>query len=251
MTYNIVIINGSPRGQKSTIRAIFDSVTTGLKAHVNIETNYIDLIDYRVSFCKGCLNCFETGNCPLDSQDDMLSIKKMILAADVALIGTPIYAGNVTAQMKLLLDRLAYWMHLMCLCGKPTAFVTSSCGNGVNYVKTYLTSILRFLGGREISFQNYIVFSSDDWKAAENVSKMNELIADILGVFNDPMRIGEKERKDLEYVFHAMQRNIRIYEDEPNFEYHFWKKHGFFEYSSYMDVILESKQILSSIEKEM
>lgn len=55
MTYNIVIINGSPRGQKSTIRAIFDSVTTGLKAHVNIETNYIDLIDYRVSFCKGCL----------------------------------------------------------------------------------------------------------------------------------------------------------------------------------------------------
>ena len=244
-TYKIVTINGSPRGAKSSTGAFLKAVVSGLRKRIDIETYELDLSKYKVSFCRGCSNCFETGKCPLDLQDDMPELKKMILMADVLLIGTPIYAGNITAQMKLLLDRMSYWMHLMCLCGKPTALLTSSCGNGANFVKTYLSSAVMFMGGREVSFQNYLVFTENDVQEVENVQRTEEMVADIIGALNDPTHIGERERKDLDYIFHSMQKNMKLYEEEPNFEYRFWKHNGFFEFESYMDVIMNSERIIS------
>ena len=54
--------------------------------------------------CQGCFVCRKTGQCVM--QDDFQNMFKHIVDADVVVFGSPVYLWQVTAQMKLLWDRL-------------------------------------------------------------------------------------------------------------------------------------------------
>ncbi len=96
-----LLINGSPRNFGST-SILIDKVRQGLLRN-GYDTKTYCLGDLNINFCKGCKHCYETGECII--KDDMDVIMKELAKADLLVMATPSYWGEITGQMKVLFDR--------------------------------------------------------------------------------------------------------------------------------------------------
>ncbi len=82
-----------------------------LEAAGGIETEVVRLSEYHLEPCRGCKVCFAKGEefCPLKDDRDALIAK--MKAADGVVFASPNYSFQVSALMKLFLDRLGYVCH--------------------------------------------------------------------------------------------------------------------------------------------
>jgi len=94
-------ISGSPKVDGLT-GILLDKVLDGAKA-AGAHTEKIILNDLDFKACQECNGCGETGICILD--DDMRPIYEKLAKADVIVVASPIYFGNITAQLKGMIDR--------------------------------------------------------------------------------------------------------------------------------------------------
>ncbi|WP_288184148.1 flavodoxin family protein [uncultured Sporomusa sp.] len=98
----IVAFIGSPRKNGNTATLVKEVIRGGQDA--GAETTIFNLYDMNIKPCQGCLVCRKTGYCVM--QDDFQIMFKHIVDADVVVFGSPVYILQITAQMKLLWDRL-------------------------------------------------------------------------------------------------------------------------------------------------
>jgi multimeric flavodoxin WrbA len=105
----ILAINGSPRKNRNTA-ALLKSALDGA-AQKGADTELIHLYDLHF---KGCVSCFACklkagksyGRCAF--KDDLTPILKKIEDIDALLLGSPIYFGCVTGEMRSFLERLLF-----------------------------------------------------------------------------------------------------------------------------------------------
>lgn len=97
----VLAINGSPHKEGNTATLIRHILRSSLEG---AEMETIHLVDLEIEDCNACMACKETGECRLN--DDMEIIHESIKAADIVLLGSPIYMGAETGRMKCFLDRL-------------------------------------------------------------------------------------------------------------------------------------------------
>lgn len=107
----IVAIIGSPRPNGNT-SFIIKKIAEKLQSLGDVDIEYIFLSDTDIQSCRGCCACLITGeeNCPA-SKDDLKGVEEKLLLADGVIFASPVYAMNMPALMKNLLDRLAFTMH--------------------------------------------------------------------------------------------------------------------------------------------
>lgn len=98
----VVAFIGSPRKDGNT-SSIVGEVVRGAK-EAGAETKVYNLNDMNIKPCQSCFYCRGVAGCSI--KDDMQLIYDDIKEADAIVIGSPIYFGQVTAQTKLLMDRL-------------------------------------------------------------------------------------------------------------------------------------------------
>ena len=98
----VLAINGSPRKNGNT-RILLDEAAKEIeKAGIEVET--LSIADYNIRPCTGCERCFKKAwDCPI--KDDATKVLRKMVAADGLLIGSPVYCGGATAQLKALFDR--------------------------------------------------------------------------------------------------------------------------------------------------
>jgi len=98
-------IVGSPRKGGNT--EIITAHCLKAIAEEGIDTEIIRLAGLNITGCKACGYCFEhPGECA--TKDDFQAIHRKMLAADIIVIGTPVYFGSATALVKGLLERAGY-----------------------------------------------------------------------------------------------------------------------------------------------
>ena len=117
-----------------------------LQSSGNIEYELVRLIEYNVGTCKGCRICFDKGEeyCPFKDDRDKLIAK--INDSDGVIFASPNYSFQVSALMKVFLDRLAFNFHRPCFFGKTfTSIVVQGIGKGEDIVK-YLDFVGKGLG---------------------------------------------------------------------------------------------------------
>jgi multimeric flavodoxin WrbA len=117
-----------------------------LQSMGDIETEIVQLHDYRLEFCKGCKVCFARGEefCPLKDDRDLLIEK--IMASDGVVFASPNYEFQLAAIMKAFLDRLGFAFHRPQFFGRTfTNIVTQGVGLGGKIVD-YLDFAGRCLG---------------------------------------------------------------------------------------------------------
>lgn len=95
-----LIINGSPRrsGIISKLLQEAQKVSDG-------EHEIIHVYDCRIKPCTACMQCRTLGKCILP-HDDAHEIAEKISRADLLIVGTPTYWGNMSGVLKNMFDRL-------------------------------------------------------------------------------------------------------------------------------------------------
>lgn len=113
----VLVINGS-RNYVSKGYKIISKIQKGLDSN-KFEMVLFDPNKLQLEFCRGCKNCFNTGKCPLDLKDSGKLLKDSMIEADFIIFLSPVYAHNVSGDIKNINGRLSYWLHLFPLLGKP------------------------------------------------------------------------------------------------------------------------------------
>ena len=101
MSVKVLGIYGSPRKGGNT-DLMLDKVLEGSRA-AGAETNSIYVRKLKIDGCLECGSCDETGECVI--QDDMHSVYPLMQEAEIIFLASPNFFYNVTAQVKLLIDR--------------------------------------------------------------------------------------------------------------------------------------------------
>ena len=97
----IIGIVGSPRKDGNTAYL----VKTALKSaeDAGADTELINITSMDIEPCIACDICKTMGECGI--YDDMRTIMEKLMDADGIILGSPVYFGGVTSQMKMLMDR--------------------------------------------------------------------------------------------------------------------------------------------------
>jgi multimeric flavodoxin WrbA len=99
-------IFGSPRKGGNT-ELLLEEALKGAEAE-GAEVERLRITDYNIIPCKGCLACYNKGDCII--LDDMQKIYPKLTEADIIILASPIFFYNVTAWAKALIDRCqALW----------------------------------------------------------------------------------------------------------------------------------------------
>ncbi len=102
MPRNVLILKGSPR-ERGNSNTLAERCAEGARARgAQVESIYLHSLEIRP--CDACDLCQEPGSgCAI--QDDMTPLYPKLAAADVIVFSSPIYCFNISAQLKLLIDR--------------------------------------------------------------------------------------------------------------------------------------------------
>ena len=100
---HIVVLFGSPRRHGNTA-LLTEAFLSGLAPRHTADV--IRAAEVNVHPCTGCNACFHAEGNACVQRDDMDGLYARLAAADVLVIATPLYFYGVSAQLKLLTDRL-------------------------------------------------------------------------------------------------------------------------------------------------
>ena len=138
MSVKVLAINGSPRTKCNTA-TLLSSALEGA-ASQGAETELVHL--YKLNF-KGCISCFSCklkngesyGRCAVN--DELTPILKKAEEADAIILGSPIYLGTVTGEMKSFIERLIY------------PYLVYDVNHSTLFKKTIKTGLIHTLGATE------------------------------------------------------------------------------------------------------
>lgn len=131
----IVGISGSLVGWK-TSQTIFEVLSAAKAVDASIKTELIDLRDYDIEFVRGTPLAYYN--------EDTWNVVHKILAADMVVIGTPVFQASISGALKNLLDHLP----TDAFKDKVTGIVTTGGSDKHYLVADYqLKPILTFLKG--------------------------------------------------------------------------------------------------------
>lgn len=98
----IVSLLGSPRSKGNSAAIANRFTETASKLGAEVETFELNRLSYRG--CQACYACKKNfDHCVL--QDDMTRVLASVQEADVVLLASPVYYGDITAQLKGFIDR--------------------------------------------------------------------------------------------------------------------------------------------------
>ncbi len=141
-TCQVTVFVGSAHKGGATSRAA-SLFLENLASYGDVRGEIVVLSDYDIGVCRGCKNCTNRGEerCPLEDDRDVLIGKMM--ASDGVVFASPNYSFQVSAIMKIFLDRLAFLFHRPRFHGKAlSSIVVQAIGMGGRIV-----SYLDFVGG--------------------------------------------------------------------------------------------------------
>jgi multimeric flavodoxin WrbA len=125
-------INGSPRTTGNTAR-LLESALKGTE-DAGSNTELINLYDLTYKGCRSCLSCKREGSscygrCAI--KDDLTKVLEKIRKADVLVLGSPVYYGTVTGEMRSFLERLLF--PYMAYAGPDSSLFEGSVNAGFIY----------------------------------------------------------------------------------------------------------------------
>ena len=215
----ILGINASPRGDKSQTLKLVESVLDGAKS-VGAEIELIDICKLEIKFCNACQVCFRTGKCV--HNDDFQILYHKILAADGLVWGSPNYFRSVTAQFKIIIDRMADAIHCQLFTGKYSCSVATAGGPKYDEVTDYLNGLLMNFGsfvtgsvGASISRGPQIM------EKAENAAlSLGKTLAEDIKIKRDYI----EQRETLEENRAYFKKLVEMHKEEWEHEYEYWNR---------------------------
>ena len=109
----IIIIDGGPRRNMNTAQMLRKIAEGALSVDADIEVKTFRLYDLNYKGCMSCMACKVKGKAMniCKFKDPLSPIMEEIAQADGLVLGSPIYFGDITGQMRTFLERLCFpWL---------------------------------------------------------------------------------------------------------------------------------------------
>ena len=208
--------------------------------------------DIYLQNCTGCTSCFRKGFCPLDKKDQFGEIKKQILSSDIIILGTPVYAGMVSGNLKSFIDRLSYWTHIFPLLGAYGVPLVTASSNHLLETSEYLKYIMDAWGlciPAEVCCTVDIppMLRSDYFINITLSNYANEIVSKYK---NDLLESSLSQEK----LFETFKKIYGGYQFLDGAESQYWQKNGYFGFDSFKELLASRcrRQSMSrDSEKEM
>ncbi len=101
----ILVLNGSPKGEKSDTLHITRAFLDGMQSAGPQDITLVHVNERNIAFCTGCFVCKKNGGvCVLD--DDMKTILDAILKSDLLIFSFPLYSYGIPGALKNVIDRM-------------------------------------------------------------------------------------------------------------------------------------------------
>ncbi|MFB8726115.1 flavodoxin family protein [Enterococcus casseliflavus] len=236
----IFVLIGSRRKEGNTanfIRRITDKFECE-----SFEIEYVFPQDYDITACDGDNKCFIDLN--HNSNDELKKLQKKILDSDIFIVGSPVYVHSMTSDLKLFIERSAWWAHTLRLGGKPVVVISTCGSNGLKTVTEPLSEIMTFMGANVIANANAVQalghFDDEVW--------LKEVTETIIERIKKYVQLPPMSNRFLEQVFTGSKLNIleqlKVQEElgiELG-ELEYWKKSGMINFDSFEDYLINSHE---------
>jgi|GEM_PF-5783404 len=246
---SVVVLVGSRAERNSNTGKLCAAFLDALKKNsLNkgflIQSEILYPADWKIKPCRSCGTCFQKGYCPLDQKDGMAMLKNKIRECDGIIFASPVYAAAVSGDMKLLVDRLAGWLHTMPLIGKTAGIFSTADSNNGDAVTSYLNKMVGFMGACIVVSQN--VFIHYGTPLLKDNDKLNSILNE--GAVNFWNGMSGKMEYSLEQEKYFRIQNLRFHkllELEQQYpglcfgEKRIWEEQGYFKYNSLQEIIRE------------
>ncbi len=117
---NIAVLKSSPHPDGAS-NALADCFIRGAEQAGN-SVRQLDVAHMRIAPCAGCDRGVKAGRCMV--RDDMGEVEEALAGADMAVFATPIFFYDMSAQLKLVIDRLYCFSRR--LAGKRSLLLTTT-----------------------------------------------------------------------------------------------------------------------------
>jgi multimeric flavodoxin WrbA len=212
----------------NAVRQFFDN----LRSLDEVECELVALSDYRLGTCRGCKVCFEKGEefCPLKDDRDLLIQK--IAASDGVIFASPNYSFQVSAMMKVFLDRLGFVFHRPCFFGKTFTSIVAQGIYGGNKIVSYLDFVGNGLGFNTVKGS---CFTALEPMTAKEQQKMDKALARQSKRFHETLM---KPAYPVPMLFKLMafrmgRTAMKLELDERSRDYRYYHDKGWFEADYY------------------
>jgi multimeric flavodoxin WrbA len=203
----------------------------------DVESEIVLLADRDLKTCRGCKACCDRGEelCPLKDDRDVLIDKMM--ASDGVVFASPTYSFQVSAIMKIFLDRLGFAFHRPRFFGKTFTSIAVEAVYGGKKVGDYLDFVGEALGFNVVKGSR--VNSLEP--IPEKRQRTNESVLAAHGRrFHDRLSRPSLPAPTLLHLmmFRMGRTNIRLMLDETWRDYMYYRDKGWFEADYYYPVRL-------------
>ena len=255
----VVVLMGSPR--KKDGFKVCEKIKERLMNHLGdcLEFEYIMLSKLHIEECRGCEQCITKGEqyCPI--KDDLQQVVEKLIGADGVILVSPVYACQVSATFKKVIDRLSYLFHRPELIGKPTITVLTTAGGGIKATKSYLKLVAdgwacHLIGQLSIVSTRYFEgrwgCMANDIKYKQKIDGQIDRLAMQLGVSIQERVEGKKVKPNLYDVFMFNALKSKTYTSKADYIY--WEEKGWLSQSYYYETKLPlGSKLIGKLMNEM
>jgi len=164
----IIGIAGSPRHNGNTF-LLLQKALDGAKTN-GAETEFIFIPDLKINPCRECGGCDKTGKCVVD--DDMQIMYPKLQDTEGIIIASPIFFGNVTSNLKAMIDRCqCLWVRKYILkqpisnkLNRKGAFISVCGGRKTDFFPAASLTVKALFTTLDISYSAELFFSKIDEK---------------------------------------------------------------------------------------
>lgn len=239
--------------KKSTYSAVRQFLDN-LQSLGDVEYEIVALSDHRLGICRGCKLCFVKGEefCPLKDDRDVLIEKTM--ASDGVVFASPNYSFQVSALMKMFLDRLGFVFHQPCSFGKTFTSIIAQGIYGGDKIVEYLDLVGNGLGFNTVKGCCITAFEPMTEKEKQNIDRA---LAEHSRQFYQTLVKPAYPVPTLLrlWAFRMARTSIWLTLDDSNRDYRYYKDKGWFQsdyyYPSRLGALKNVRDAMSKLESNI
>lgn len=238
----VLVISGSPR--KGDSYRVVKLIEKKMHDLGDAEFDYVMLRKYTIEYCRGCLNCMKKGeeHCPL--KDDMPMIRNKMLTADGVIFVSPVYVHAVTASIKNLFDRMAYYLHRPCFHNKYALTVSTTELSGLKETLRYLAFPVKSMGFNVVGEIGLLAtaFNEPGPYQNEGMANIEKAAKDLFQnmIHQNPI---VPNLSDIVF-FNKLKTKITMHKDRFPADYEYWQNKGWLETDYFFPAKINSIQKL-------
>ncbi len=172
----ILGVSGSPRRDGNTDLLVLEALRL-LAERTGAAAEFVRIPDTHIEPCRGCRACMTLGHCALQG-DDFEALMSRFFAADLFVLGAPVYWLGPPGGMKNFIDRThGYYRDHTILRGKRAILISVAADSGFESHEAVMGSWLRVYGAKVIgSLRVFAREKGEVLQRSEEFGKVRRLI---------------------------------------------------------------------------